>query len=178
MHIAKQKGGPHGGPHTCGGRGRGEVPSASASCEPNSTGKPFLFPALFFSHTPQPWPVDEERQISLTTAGRAANQQGRLLDPKITFPKAFFFSLLDQYQHSFLLGSKQPRASFGMVGIIALLNLALSTPSRSHSHGQLSFSFLRSPFISSREFLPYLFPPLMIYCDISSLDGCLGSLHS
>ena len=38
-----------------------EVPSASASCEPNSTCKPFLFPALFFSHTPQPWPVDEER---------------------------------------------------------------------------------------------------------------------
>ena len=107
---------PHGGPHTCGGRGRGEVPSASASCEPNSTCKPFLFPALFFSHTPQPWPVDEERQISLTTAGRAANQQGRLLDPKITFPKAFFFSLLDQYQHSFLLGSNSRELALGWQG--------------------------------------------------------------
>ena len=69
MHIAKQKGGPHGGPHTCGGRGRGEVPSASASCEPNSTCKPFSFP-LYYFHTPQSCPVDEE--VDLLDHGRAA----------------------------------------------------------------------------------------------------------
>ena len=46
-----------------------EVPSASASCEPNSTCKPFCFP-LYYFHTPQSCPVDEE--VDLLDHGRAA----------------------------------------------------------------------------------------------------------